>query len=136
MNAHNPAWFAAAADAEYNSYAEWSRQHPLLTAEQERAWLQTHQDATLALVRLTQGIGKAWWQARYPGLDWDRQDWVKTIWDKRPNHADMKALRDWYLEQLAGPTMVPRLWRRLLQAREMLLGSNIRLVFSVAHQHV
>lgn len=136
MNAHNPAWFAAAADAEYNSYAEWSRLHPLLTAEQERAWLQQHQDASLALVRLTQGIGKAWWQKRYPGLDWSQRDWIRTVWDKRPNHADMSALRAWYLEQNTGPTMLPRLWRRLLQAREMLLGSNIRLVFSVAHQHV
>jgi RNA polymerase sigma factor (sigma-70 family) len=136
MNAHNPAWFAAAADAEYNSYAEWSRGHPLLTAEQERCWLQQHQDTSLALVRLTQGVSKDWWQQRYPSLDWQQRDWIKTLWDKRPNHADMNALRTWYLEHHDGPTMLPRLWRRLLRAREMLLGSNIRLVFSVAHQHL
>lgn len=135
MNAHNPAWFASAEETEYTSYAQWSRQHPLLSAEQEHYWLRRHQDASLAILRLTQGVGRQWWQDRYPNLDWEHRDWQAVIWEKRPSYGDLNAVRLWYLSTFEGQTMIERLWDRLTEARELLLGSNIRLVFSVAHQH-
>ena len=135
MNAHNPAWFAAAEETEYNSYAQWSRQHPLLTVEQERYWLKQHQDSARALILLTQGIGRDWWRQRYPNLDWSAGDWVDTLWRKRPGYGELNQARRWYQRHFQGPSMAGRLWRRLTEAREMLLGSNIRLVYSVAHQH-
>lgn len=135
MNAHNPAWFAAAEETEHTSYAEWSRRHPLLTAEDERYWLRRHQDSVRALILLTQGIGRHWWQQRYPNLDWSDRDWIATLWQKRPSYGELNQARQWYLDQNQGPSMANRLWRRLTEAREVLLGSNVRLVFSVAHQH-
>lgn len=135
MNAHNPAWFASAEETEYSSYAQWSRQHPLLTAQEEHHWLSQHQDASLAILRLTQAIGKDWWQRRYPNLEWENRDWVAVVWEKRPSFGDLNAVRRWYLSTFRGETMIDRLWDRLTEARELLLGSNIRLVFSVAHQH-
>ncbi len=135
MNAHNPAWFAAAEETEYTSYAQWSRQHPLLTVPEEQFWLKQHQDSARALILLTQRVGRNWWQQRYPNLDWSDKDWVKTLWAKRPSYSELNQVRRWYHENFPGQTMVDRLWFRLTEAREMLLGSNIRLVFSVAHQH-
>ena len=134
MNAHNPAWFVAAEAGEQQSYADWSRQHPLLTAEQEKRWLRQYQDNTRALLMLTQPLGVVWWQQRYPGLDWQR-DWLATLWAKRPSFADLRQAVEAYRQLRPGASMVAQLWQRLNQAREVLLGSNVRLVFSVAHQH-
>lgn len=135
MNAHNPAWFVAADESEYSSYAQWSRRHPLLTADEERHWLIQHQDATRALLLLTSVVGKPWWQERHPNLDWKQTDWVTEVWQKRPSYGELEAALGWYRAHHKGVSMASELWRRLNEAREVLLGSNIRLVFSVSHQY-
>lgn len=135
MNAHNPAWFVAADESEFSSYAQWSRRHPLLTADEERYWLVQHQDAARALLILTAVIGQQWWQERYPKLDWSQSDWIGEVWQKRPSYGELEEALNWYRSHHKGTSMASRLWRRLNEAREMLLGSNIRLVFSVSYQH-
>lgn len=135
MNAHNPAWFVAADESEYSSYAHWSRRHPLLTADEERHWLIQHQDATRALLLVTAVVGKEWWQQRYPKLDWQQTDWLAELWEKRPSYGELEATVEWYGRRRQRPGMTSVLWQRLNEARDILLGSNIRLVFSVSHQY-
>jgi RNA polymerase nonessential primary-like sigma factor len=107
----------------------------LLTADDERCWLSQHQDAARAILLLTAGLGRPWWQERYPKLNWENANWVEALWQKRPTYGELETAVDEYLASHRGSTMARRLWRRLNAARDLLLGSNIRLVFSVAYQH-